>query len=201
MSETPSSGDSSSERNANTHRRIVRERYSNIATDNEGSSCCDPSPGDGGSCCEDSTGTDSERLGYAAEDVEAVAGDADLGLGCGNPKAIADLETGETVLDLGSGAGFDCFLAAREVGSEGRVIGVDMTPEMIETARENVEKTTQRTSNFGSVRSNISLSGIRQSMLLSRTASSISHRPSHRCSRRRFACLSRMEELRSPMLC
>jgi ubiquinone/menaquinone biosynthesis C-methylase UbiE len=69
-----------------------------------------------------------------------VAGDADLGLGCGNPKAITDLEKDETVLDLGSGAGFDCFLAAREVGSEGAVIGVDMTPKMIETARENVEK-------------------------------------------------------------
>ena len=140
MSETPSSGDSPPERNANTHRRIVRERYSNIAANSEGSSCCEPSAGDGGSCCEDSTGTDSERLGYSTEDVESVAGDADLGLGCGNPKAIADLEEGETVLDLGSGAGFDCFLAAREVGSEGAVIGVDMTPEMIETARENVDK-------------------------------------------------------------
>ncbi|PSP59046.1 arsenite S-adenosylmethyltransferase, partial [Halobacteriales archaeon QH_7_66_37] len=74
------------------------------------------------------------------DDVEAVEPGADLGLGCGNPTAIASLDPGETVLDLGSGAGFDCFLAAEEVGTAGQVIGVDMTPAMVEKARENVEK-------------------------------------------------------------
>jgi SAM-dependent methyltransferase len=105
-------------------RRAVRERYRSIA---EG----------GGGCCDDDGGAGrGERLGYDADDL-AVAPDANLGLGCGNPTAIASLEEGETVLDLGSGGGFDCFLAAREVGDSGRVIGVDMTPEMVERAREN----------------------------------------------------------------
>ncbi|MFB6156984.1 MAG: arsenite methyltransferase [Haloferacaceae archaeon] len=111
-------------RDPDERRRLVRERYAGIATDD---GCCD-------------AGTESERLGYDDEDVAAVASGADLGLGCGNPKALADIATGETVLDLGSGAGFDCFLAAREAGPEGRVIGVDMTPEMVERARENVER-------------------------------------------------------------
>ncbi|WP_336342579.1 arsenite methyltransferase [Halalkalicoccus ordinarius] len=107
-------------------RRAVRERYGAIA---EG----------GGDCCDDGCGTDrkrAERLGYDASDLDVVP-EANLGLGCGNPTAIASLEEGETVLDLGSGGGFDCFLAAREVGDAGRVIGVDMTPEMVERAREN----------------------------------------------------------------
>ncbi len=113
---------------ADEQRQIVRERYGDIAS--EDSSCC--------------AGTDDPdeqtRQLYSETDIDGVAPGADLGLGCGNPTAIASLETGETVLDLGSGAGFDCFLAAREVGSDGRVIGVDMTPEMIERARENVDK-------------------------------------------------------------
>lgn len=107
-------------------RRVVRERYGAIA---EG----------GGGCCDDGCEDDAkrtERLGYDAADLD-VAPEANLGLGCGNPTAIASLEAGETVLDLGSGGGFDCFLAAREVGDSGRVIGVDMTPEMVERAREN----------------------------------------------------------------
>jgi len=79
----------------------------------------------------------STRLGYSAVDLVQVPRGADLGLGCGNPKAIADLQPGEVVVDLGSGAGFDCFLAAHEVGSTGQVIGVDMTPEMISKARSN----------------------------------------------------------------
>ena len=90
------------------------------------------------SCC----GSPSElaaRLGYTDEEIAAVPEGANLGLGCGNPQAIAELKPGETVLDLGSGAGFDCFLAARRVGAEGRVIGVDMTPEMIAKARRNAE--------------------------------------------------------------
>ena len=139
MSEMSSSEDENSDINADTQRNLVRDRYANIATD-AGTSCCSTAPDDGDVCCDETTGTDSERLGYTAEDLEAVASGADLGLGCGNPKAIADLETDERVLDLGSGAGFDCFLAAREVGESGHVIGVDMTPEMITKARENVEK-------------------------------------------------------------
>jgi ubiquinone/menaquinone biosynthesis C-methylase UbiE len=79
-------------------------------------------------------------IGYSEEELGAVPENADLGLGCGNPTAIASLREGQTVLDLGSGAGIDCFLAARQVGPSGRVIGVDMTPEMIERARANAEQ-------------------------------------------------------------
>ncbi|WP_435180091.1 arsenite methyltransferase [Halorussus sp. AFM4] len=113
-------------------RTAVRERYSRIAE--ESSSCC----GDASSCS-DSSDDRAKRRGYSAEELDAVDGDANLNLGCGNPTALAGLEPGETVLDLGSGGGFDCFLAAREVGPEGRVVGVDMTPEMVEKARENAE--------------------------------------------------------------
>jgi len=82
----------------------------------------------------------SAKIGYTEEDVASVPEGADMGLGCGNPKAIASLKPGETVLDLGSGGGFDCFLAAKEVGNLGRVIGVDMTPDMVGKARENAVK-------------------------------------------------------------
>jgi len=82
----------------------------------------------------------SQKLGYSAEDVANVPDGANLGLGCGNPQAIAHLKSGETVLDLGSGGGFDCFLAAQQVGSTGTVIGVDMTAEMITLARSNAAK-------------------------------------------------------------
>lgn len=124
---------------AGTHRRIVRERYAGIATATEPGvgDCCSSD-----SCCGDAdAGTVSAvetatQLGYSPTDVE-VAREANLGLGCGNPQAIASLTEGETVLDLGSGAGFDCFLAAEQVGPTGQVIGVDMTPEMVEKAREN----------------------------------------------------------------
>jgi SAM-dependent methyltransferase len=144
-------------------RALVRERYGNIAADTQdccgdvgidGTDCTDGTDGtdridgtdctdgtdriDDGCCDEDADATGSERLGYDAEDVASVADGADLGLGCGNPKAFAEMTTGETVLDLGSGAGFDCFLASDEVGHDGRVIGVDMTPEMVSKARENV---------------------------------------------------------------
>jgi SAM-dependent methyltransferase len=124
-----------------TRRRVVRERYGRIA-DGMGP---DDGCGSGDGCCgdpdaaRDADGT-ARRLGYAADDLDGVAGEANLGLGCGNPRAIAALAPGETVLDLGSGAGFDCFLAAREVGPDGRVIGVDMTPEMVERARENARE-------------------------------------------------------------
>lgn len=121
-----------------TIKNAVRERYAEIArTDDEGG-CC----GDGAtSCCGTSkVGEAAVKMGYSIEDLAGVPEGANLGLGCGNPQAIAALKTGESVLDLGSGAGFDCFLAARAVGSEGRVIGVDMTPEMIEKARRNADK-------------------------------------------------------------
>nr|WP_135819944.1 arsenite methyltransferase [Halostella litorea] len=120
-------------------RSAVRERYASIAE--EGSTCCGDgaaSTGGGGDDGPRDAAARSRAVGYGADDVDAVDGDANLGLGCGNPTAIAGLEAGETVLDLGSGGGFDCFLAAREVGEDGRVVGVDMTPEMVETARENV---------------------------------------------------------------
>jgi ubiquinone/menaquinone biosynthesis C-methylase UbiE len=81
------------------------------------------------------------KLGYSENDVKSVPEGANMGLGCGNPQAIASLKPGETVLDLGSGGGFDCFLASRAVGDDGKVIGVDMTPDMISKARKNLEKT------------------------------------------------------------
>ena len=120
----------------------VRAHYGEVAR--TASSCCSPG------CCAPSTGTTVEaaasdaalRLGYQAEDLAGVPEGANLGLGCGNPRAIAGLRVGETVLDLGSGAGFDCFLAARQVGPSGRVIGVDMTAEMLGRARQNARKTT-----------------------------------------------------------
>lgn len=109
----------------------VRDAYSEIAL-SEGTSCCGPVP-----CCTD--GSVSLELGYSSDELGAVPAGADLGLGCGNPGAIAALQPGETVLDLGSGAGFDAFLAARAVGPAGRVIGVDMTPAMVSKARANAE--------------------------------------------------------------
>ena len=98
-----------------------------------GSTSCCPAPGA-------SAPTDGRVLGYGEDELAAVPEGSNLGLGCGNPTAIAELAEGETVLDLGSGAGFDCFLAAPKVGASGRVIGVDMTPEMLEKARANAEK-------------------------------------------------------------
>jgi SAM-dependent methyltransferase len=92
------------------------------------------------SCCRDALAihpTAAETLGYTKQDVASVPEGAEMGLGCGNPQAIAALKPGETVLDLGSGAGFDCFLAARQVGDNGRVVGVDMTPAMVSKARAN----------------------------------------------------------------
>lgn len=109
-------------------KKIVREGYGRIAR--ERTSCCGPAT----SCC--GTNTAAQR-GYGAGEVAEVPEGADLGLGCGNPIAFASLKPGDVVLDLGSGAGFDCFIAAAKVGPGGKVIGVDMTPEMIERAREN----------------------------------------------------------------
>jgi SAM-dependent methyltransferase len=118
-------------------RATVREAYGAIASQKQLGGCC--SGGDGMACC-GPTATSSTRLGYTEADLGAVPDGADLGLGCGNPQAIASLRPGERVLDLGSGGGFDAFLAARQVGPTGRVIGVDMTPEMIALARSNAAK-------------------------------------------------------------
>lgn len=110
-------------------RTAVRDRYASIAV-GRASSCCGGSTGDAFDAA-------SVNLGYSKDDVSSVPEGANMGLGCGNPQAIAALKPGETVLDLGSGGGFDCFLAAKAVGPTGRVIGVDMTPEMIVKARAN----------------------------------------------------------------
>jgi SAM-dependent methyltransferase len=117
-------------------KKNVREGYAKIAI--KGKSCCSPVT----SCCgsEGRAGEISQKIGYGIDEIEAVPEGSNLGLGCGNPVAMASLKTGETVLDLGSGAGFDCFLAAKKVGASGKVIGVDMTPEMLEKARENARK-------------------------------------------------------------
>ncbi len=120
-------------------RQNVREAYSQVAQAAEEGSCC----GEANSCCgvpAGPVGIFSTRLGYAEADLARVPEGADMGLGCGNPRAIAGLRPGEAVLDLGSGGGFDCFLAAGEVGAAGRVIGVDMTPDMVSKARENAVK-------------------------------------------------------------
>lgn len=112
----------------------VRERYAGHAT--SGSSCC--GAGTASSCgCGDTAQNTSQAIGYDAADLQAIPDGADLGLGCGNPLAMLALQEGETVVDLGSGGGIDCFLAARRVGPTGHVIGVDMTPEMIDRARRN----------------------------------------------------------------
>ncbi|MCU0785401.1 MAG: arsenite methyltransferase [Verrucomicrobia bacterium] len=122
-----------------TVRQTVRERYGRIAGDGAGcgcaSACCSPEAAT--TMAGHDAGALSQRLGYSAEETGAVPAGSNLGLGCGNPQAIAGLRSGETVLDLGSGAGFDAFLAARAVGPTGRVIGVDMTPEMVSRARRN----------------------------------------------------------------
>lgn len=120
-------------------RQAVRERYGKIAG-NESTDCgCSPS------CCgEKNPASELQEktlvLGYSAEEISAVPEGANMNLGCGNPTAIASLKPGETVLDLGSGGGFDCFLAARQVGNSGKVIGIDMTAEMVSKARQNAIK-------------------------------------------------------------
>jgi ubiquinone/menaquinone biosynthesis C-methylase UbiE len=137
-------------------RQAVRERYGKIA--NAGSevsgisasmSCCGESGTAAGknsatSCCSSGSDVTSEQIstlmGYSKQDLASVTDGANMGLGCGNPVALASLQTGETVVDLGSGGGFDCFLAAKQVGDTGKVIGIDMTPDMLSKARANAEK-------------------------------------------------------------
>ena len=118
-------------------RQAVRSQYGQIATSESAGCGCSTS------CCDASAPSAegiSQGLGYSGEDVISIPQGANMGLGCGNPQAIAALKEGEIVLDLGSGGGFDCFLAARQVGDKGQVIGVDMTPEMITKARANAGK-------------------------------------------------------------
>ena len=122
----------------NAVRDEVRSTYGKIALNQHNgggtagaSACCSP---------DRPSATAADKLGYSPDETAALPEGADLGLGCGNPQAIASLKAGETVLDLGSGAGFDCFLAARSVGPTGRVLGVDMTPEMLVKARANADK-------------------------------------------------------------
>lgn len=107
---------------------VVKSGYAAVARQSGG--CCGPAP----------TGPHADtaaRIGYSEDDITGAAADANLGLGCGNPTALASLKAGETVVDLGSGAGFDALLSAERLGPEGRFIGVDMTPEMLERARTN----------------------------------------------------------------
>lgn len=127
-------------------KKVVREGYAKIASQSPTqSSCCGPSAT---SCCgqtaspccgSNQTQKISKAIGYSEDEMNAVPEGSNLGLGCGNPTALASIVEGETVLDLGSGAGFDCFLAAKKVGKTGKVIGVDMTPEMVNKARENAK--------------------------------------------------------------
>jgi arsenite methyltransferase len=136
-------------------RKAVRENYGKLAkvgtispNFNSATSCCRVSEAADAasppvSCCGDADAKSepmSALMGYSKEDMDGVPEGANMGLGCGNPVALASLKLGETVVDLGSGGGFDCFLAAKQVGATGQVIGVDMTPEMVSKARVNAEK-------------------------------------------------------------
>src|ERR1700720_4180436 len=118
-------------------KEMVRARYGGIAEVAGDASCCAPTS----SCCGDTApgapADKSRQMGYSDAELAAVSDGANLGLGCGNPQAIAAMQPGETVVELGSGTGFDCFLAARRVGDTGHVIGVDMTHEMLKKARDN----------------------------------------------------------------
>jgi arsenite methyltransferase len=120
-------------------RHSVRSRYAEIAK--QGTSGCGCSPIS--SCCSGTPGPIekiSQAFGYSKEELDSAPDGGNMGLGCGNPRAIASLKQGETVLDLGSGGGFDCFLAAKSVGESGRIIGVDMTADMVSKARQNADK-------------------------------------------------------------
>ena len=144
-------------------RQVVRERYAKVARSGANSfitvpetTCCEQSGtstenASAASCCGSSEITSqqlSTLMGYSKEDIDSAPEGANMGLGCGNPVALASLKPGETVVDLGSGGGFDCFLAARQVGDSGKVIGVDMTPDMVSKARINAKKVGTHTVEF-----------------------------------------------------
>ncbi len=123
----------------------VRERYGKIALVGNTESCCMP----GSSCCDPGSPAQSARIvGYDAQELEAIPQSAILGLGCGSPTAFANIQMGETVVDLGSGAGIDVFISARKAGERGHVIGVDMTDEMLEKARKNANDHAYKTVEF-----------------------------------------------------
>jgi len=129
------------QKEADEIRQNVRASYSEVAEASNDGDCC----GVESSCCgvaadPQINAVNSVRMGYSEEDVSSVPEGADMGLGCGNPRAIASMQAGEVVLDLGSGGGFDAFLAVAEVGASGKVVGVDMTPVMISKARNNADK-------------------------------------------------------------
>ncbi len=126
-------------------RGFIRERYSKVAK-REVKSCCSSKCGCDGSATDIVAA--SKQLGYGEQDFYDAPYEANMGLGCGNPVAIASLKEGETVLDLGSGGGFDCFIARKRVGETGCVIGVDMTPDMITLARKNAEKSGYKNMEF-----------------------------------------------------
>ena len=128
-------------------KEMVRARYGGIAAEASEASCCAQAAS---SCCgpEAASHDKARRMGYSEAELAAVPEGANLGLGCGNPRAIAAMQTGEIVVDLGSGAGFDCFLAARQVGDAGQVIGVDMTHEMLKKARDNAARIGARNVEF-----------------------------------------------------
>jgi arsenite methyltransferase len=130
-----------SQQRADSVRQQVRNAYNAVAEASDSGACC----GEASGCCGVSDDVQinrliSTRMGYSQADLDSVPQGADMGLGCGNPRAIASLKPGDVVLDLGSGGGFDAFLAAQEVGPRGRVIGVDMTSAMISKARSNASK-------------------------------------------------------------
>ena len=128
-------------------KEMVRARYGSIAAQASEAGCCAPAAS---SCCGPETASHDKarRMGYSEAELAAVPEGANLGLGCGNPQAIAAMQPGEVVVDLGSGAGFDCFLAARQVGDAGRVIGIDMTHEMLSKARDNAARVGTRNVEF-----------------------------------------------------
>lgn len=137
----------STSKNMEEVKREVRSAYGTVAEANNNNQCC----GNGRSCCGVSAKPDdaySQELGYSKEELDSVPEGCNMGLGCGNPQAIASLKPGEVVLDLGAGGGFDAFLAAEKVGINGKVYGVDMTPEMISKARNNAEKNGYRNVKF-----------------------------------------------------
>jgi len=122
-------------------RKDVRKGYAKIAKEGlpTATSCCNSAPP------QDEL---SKKIGYTEDDLRSIPQGSNMGLGCGNPVALASLKEGETVIDLGSGGGVDCFLAAKKVGAKGKVIGIDMTPEMIDKARENARKSTHKNVEF-----------------------------------------------------